>query len=145
MEKKVDLISNRKKTAPKITKKEIVKLVAKQSGLTQDQVKDCFSTYIRLIESFAKMDNVPEKLKIEFPDLGYFQMLEKEGAKKGEVYTMPTLIKKANGDLVTKPVKYTIEEDRPNYQELRFHLYGSNAKVIRALSEERWLRQQGDE
>lgn len=140
-ERIIDLKECRKKTDPKITKSEIVKMIAKQSGLTRDQVRECFSTYVRIIESFARMDNVPETLKIEFPDLGYFHMTQKAGAKKGDVFNMPTLRRNENGDMVSKKTQYVIEEDRPDYQEMKFKVYKSTAKSIRELSEERWRKQ----
>lgn len=140
-ERIIDLKECRKKTDPKITKTEVIKLIAKQSDLTQDQVRECFSTYVRIIENFARMDNVPENLKIEFPDLGYFHMTQKAGAKKGDVFNMPTLRRNENGDMITRKTQYIIEEDRPDYQEMRFKVYGSASKSIRALSEERWRKQ----
>ena len=142
-ERIIDLKECRKKTDPKITKKEVIRLIAKQSGLTQDQVRECFSTYVRIIENFARMENIPENLKIEFPDLGYFHMTQKKGAKAGDVFNMPTLRRNENGDMVSKKTQYVIEEDRPDYQEMRFKVYKSTAKSIRELSEERWLKERG--
>lgn len=127
-------------TAPKITKREIIKLISKETNLTKDQVNECFKAYIKIIENFVRADNLPERLKIELPELGYFQLIEKQGAKKGDVFNMPQIKTDENGETYTVTVKCEIEEDRPNYNELRFHVYGTPARSIRNISEARFLR-----
>lgn len=120
-----------KKDKQKQTGAETISLIAKQSSLTQDQVRECFLTFREMIDVIIK-SNYSSDLEFSLPYIGTFSFTKKKGKKKGSTYIVP----QTDGTVINK----TLEEDRPDYNFIRFDIRPEIQKLTREISEDRFMK-----
>lgn len=115
-----------------ITGSQIINLIAKQSSLTEKQVKECFETFRFFLDKMIESNNSVDT-KISIPYLGKFVFKKKTGLKKGTEYKVPIV---GSNEVELR----VVEEDQPDYYRLFFEVKPEIQHDLREISSNRFLR-----
>lgn len=98
-----------------LLKGDIYKYIANNSSLTQEQVKECFTTYRNMLEGIFNSECFDSNIEIPIPFIGVFYFSIRHGRKKGSTYKMPN-------KFTNEVYEVTLDEDETDYPNLKFRI-----------------------
>lgn len=122
-----------KKTNQRILSKDIYSCIAKNTNLTEKQVKECFNAYYDIIIALISNDYKSPDIEIVLPKIGCFYFVKKKGHKKGKKFIIPRLTN-FNEDVII------MDEDEPDYEQIRFRIYNSLKNKNKQESRKKYLK-----
>ena len=122
------------KTNPRLTKEDIVELIAKKSTLTKAQVQECFFEFAEFYKALMASENTPSDFTMPLPYIGTFKLKKYKGMKKGSTYKMGNFTK---GALETK----IVEEDQPDFNLPYFVVKPEIRDSRKEASKKQWFKE----
>lgn len=117
-------MSKKRKTPIEINNADIYKFISLNSSLKVEQVKECFVTYAKLIDTFIESETVGQDVSFLLPKIGRFYFRLQKRRKKGSKYIIPNL---KTGQLIS----CEITDDVCDYTRLDFMVYESIQRKLK--------------
>ena len=123
-----------KKSNQRILANDLYPCIARNTSLTVPQVRECFNAYYDIIMAVIESDYKDSNMQIALPKIGLFYFTRKKGYKKGAKFKIPNL---TNGeeDVII------LEEDEPDYEQIRFRIYNRIKNKNKQLTRKKYLKQ----
>ena len=125
-----------RKNNPRVLTPDVYTYCANATSLTQDQVKECFEAYGRMIDALINSDTRDSSITVVLPLIGKFSFKVVKGRKAGSTYLKPNVKNFGDNPNLTPTL---VEEDQPDYERLVFKPNRGLQKQLRAVTSKRWL------
>lgn len=112
---------------------DMVKLIARNSSLSIDEVDEVFTTFVHIVDTLIKSNN-RSNISFAIPYFAKVEFKHKKGKKAGTVINCPSQI----GE---KSTKHIIEEDKPDYDVFKVNVKREYKERLREYSSNRYEKE----
>lgn len=112
---------------------DMVKLIARNSSLSIDEVDEVFITFVHIVDTLIKSNN-RSNISFAIPYFAKVEFKHKKGKKAGTVINCPSQI----GE---KSTKHIIEEDKPDYDVFKVKIKREYKERLREYSSNRYEKE----
>lgn len=144
-----------KKDNQRLTNKDIIDLIAKQTSLTRGQCKEFMDAYSKLFKSIVCSEYIEAGFEFPIMDILVIRFKEKKGMQVGDTYKICDLEKDEKGRFIFPkgfkkgdkiPMKTVVNEiQRPNYLQPYFRFAPSLREKIKEATKKTYIKNHKEE